>query len=164
MQCGSQARLTPQQQPLVPSTLPLIARISPVGFHRTKESCQRSLQRVTSPSATAVMFPLLLTSTPTPTTHQFFFLFKLLLTLVWAGHFLPERFKLSVFKTHISKLGVKGEKKTDVSLMPFYLSTMKLWKDTRERERSEKTFAEIFLQSTSFLSMTGNTSFVLMQY
>lgn len=77
-----------------PPNAPLIAQISPVGFHHTKESCQRSLQCVTSPSATAVMFPLLLTSiSPTP----LFFLSKPLLTLVWAGDFLPERSELSFF-------------------------------------------------------------------
>lgn len=79
-----------------------------------------------------------------------------------------ETFSLSVFTCHFFKhtyqsgeLG--GGAKTDVSLMPFYSSTMNLWKGKRERE-AEKTFAEILLQSTSFLPTTGNTSFVLMQY
>lgn len=55
--------------------------------------------------------------------------------------------------------------KTDVSLMLFYFSTMKLWKgEELEREQSERTLAEIFVESTSFLQTTGNTSFVLMQY
>lgn len=47
----------------------LTARISPVGFHSTKESCQRPWQYVTSPSATAVMFRL-------PTNTLFFFLIQ----------------------------------------------------------------------------------------
>lgn len=79
-----------------------------------------------------------------------------------------ETFSLSIFTCHFFKHTyqsgeLRGGAKTDVSLMPFYSSTMKLWKGKRERE-GEKTFAEILLQSTSFLPTTGNTSFVLMQY
>lgn len=107
---------------------PIVARISPMGFHRTKESCQRSRQRVTSPSATAVMFPLLLTYI-----SPFFSPFsKPLLTLDWAGDFLPERFKLSFFlNTHI-KARSKGGGKRQMFLL--CLSTQVQWSFAKERE------------------------------
>lgn len=128
----------------------LTAWISPVGFHRTKESCQRPWQCVTSPSATAVMLNPPFTTSPPP-----------LPSLVWAEDFLPEHFKLSFFlNTHI-KAGSGGRKKTDVSLMPFYSEYNEA---LEERERGWKDVCWIFLQSTSFLLTTGNTSLVLMQY
>lgn len=71
---------------------PLAARISPVGFHRTKESCQRPWQRVTSPSATAVMFRLLLTHSP--------FFPSPSLSSLW---FEQETFSLSILSCHFFK-------------------------------------------------------------
>ena len=138
---------------------PLAARISPVGFHRTKESCQRPWQRVTSPSATAVMFRLLLTHSP-------FFLSP---SLSWLW-FEQETFSLSILSCHFFKHTYQsGQKRKrgggggkDVFFQPFYYGKRKLWGG--KRERGTKTFVEISLKTTSFLLTTGNISFVLMQY
>lgn len=142
--------------------VPLIAQISPLGFHHTKESCQRSLQCVTSPSATAVMFPLLLTSiSPNP----LFFPFQASFDSGLSRRLSPRAFWVVIFlNTHI-KAGSKGGKRDRCFSYAFLLGYNEaLERNDRESERSDKTFAEIFLQSRSFLPTTGNTSFVLMQY